>query len=337
MTTRTHTVETAAPSAEKSTLPKTMRAVALRQFGGPAALTIQEVPVPELDPGDVLLAVHTAGVGPWDLHIRGGWYPEGQPRFPLVLGTDGSGTIAATGSRVRRLKVGERVYGYRWLNPKGGFCAEYTALEASHVAPIPRHLDMVHAGAMAVTGLTALQGIDAALHVKRGESVIICGASGGVGTLAVQFAKLRGARILALASGADGVDLVRPLGADAAVDGQHGDVAAAIQHFAPHGVDAVLALAGGEALERCLEAVRPGGRVAYPNGVEPVPQKRRGVRLTAYNAVAGSREFERLDRAAEAAQVEVPIAAEYPFTGAAQAHERIAAGHVLGKIVLRVR
>ena len=317
------------------TVPRTMRAAAIDHFGGPELLTLHELPVPAVAANEVLIAVHTAGVGGWDADIRAGWWPEGKPRFPLVLGTDGSGTVAVVGSRVRRFEVGEEVFAYSWLNPKGGFYAEYTAVAAESVAPKPKVLDLEHAGAMPVTGLTALQGIDDVLHLKKGESVIIHGASGGVGTLAVQFAKWRGARVLATAAGQDGVELVRRLGADEAVDGKHDDIAVAARRFAPDGVDAVLALVGKD-LDRCLEALRRGGRVAYPNGIEPEPKKRQGIKIISYDAAAGTREFERLTRAVEATRLQVPIVAAYPLAQAAKAHERLAAGHILGKVVLRV-
>jgi NADPH:quinone reductase-like Zn-dependent oxidoreductase len=122
-----------------------------------------------------------------------------------------------------------------------------------------------------------------------------------------------------------------------AVDGRREDIAAAAARFAPKGVDAVLAFAGGKTLTRCLDALRPGGRLAFPNGVEPVPRKRKGIKILAYNGTAGVREFERLSRAVVATKLKVPIAAVYPLAEAAKAHQRIAAGHVLGKIVLRVR
>jgi NADPH:quinone reductase len=281
--------------------------------------------------------VDTAGVGAWDADMREGWSPTGHARFPLVLGTDGSGTVAAAGSRIRRLKVGDRVYAYSFDNPKGGFYAEYVAVSAERVAHLPKRLDLEHAGAIPTTGLTALQGVDDALHIKRGESVIIHGAAGGVGALAVQFAKLRGAQLLATASGEDGLALARRLGADATVDGRHGDTKAAARRFAPNGVDAVLALAGGSGLTRCLDALRRGGRLGYPNGIEPEPRKRRGIEIISYDAVAGVREFQRLGRAVEEAKLQVPIAGVYPLADAAGAHERLAAGHVLGKIVLRIR
>ena len=319
------------------TIPKTMRAAAIDRFGPPEVLTIRELPLPTVETNEVLIALHTAGVGSWDADIRDGWYPEGKPRFPLVLGTDGSGTVAAVGSRIRRFKPGDRVYSYSWNNPKGGFYAEYVAVVADKVGSVPRRLDLKQAGAIATTGLTALQGIDDTLHVKKGETVMIHGASGGVGTLAVQFAKLRGARVLAIASGEDGVALVRRLGAHRAVDGAREDIVTAAHVFAPDGIHALLALAGGEALESCLDALRPGGRCAYPNGVEPEPDKRPGIDMMSYDAVSGAREFERLGRAVEDANLRAPIAAAYPLEEAAKAHERLAEGHVLGKVVLRIR
>jgi len=240
------------------------------------------------------------------------------------------------GSRVRRFKPGDRVYAYAWDNPKGSFYAEYGAVRAEAVAHIPKPLDLKHAGAIPVTGLTALQGIDDALHIKKGQSIVVHGASGGVGSLALQFAKLRGARVLATASGHDGLAFVRELGADMVADGRHGDIVAAVGSFAPDGVDAVLSLAGGVALERCIEAVRGGGRVAYPNGVEPRPRKRRGVDVISYDAMAGVREFEHLGRAVEASKPKIGIAGEYRVAEAAKAHQRLARGHVVGKIVLRI-
>ena len=126
------------------------------------------------------------------------------------------------------------------------------------------------------------------MGVKRGESIIIHGAAGGVGSLALQFAKLRGARVLATASGEDGLTLARRLGADAAVDGRQGDIKAAACQFAPNGVDALFALAGGEALTRCLDTLRPGVRLGYPNGIEPEPRKRRGIKIIHYDARPGS-------------------------------------------------
>ena len=320
-------------------IPATMLAAAIDRFGKAKELKIRDLPVPQVGPGEVLIAVHTAGVGSWDADIRGGWWPgPGKPKFPLVLGTDGSGTVVAVGSRVRRLKVGDKVYAYSWMNPKGGFYAEYVAVDAKKVAPMPSTLNLREAGAIPVTGLTGLQGLEGALKIKKGERLIIHGASGGVGTVALQFAKWLGARVLAIASGGDGVALARRLRADAAVDGREGDIGEAARQFGPDGADAVLALSSGAALTRCLDALKPrGGRVAYPNGVEPAPRKRKGVKITAYDAVAGVREFQQLTRAVDGSKLRVVIAETFALDDAVAAHERIEKGHALGKVVLRVR
>jgi NADPH:quinone reductase-like Zn-dependent oxidoreductase len=316
--------------------PKIIHAAAIDRFGGPEMLTMHELPVPEVGDDEVLIALDTVGVGSWDAAMRGGWWPEGKPRFPAVLGTDGSGHVAARGAHVHRLKPGEAVYAYSFANSKGGFYADYVVVSAERVAPVPKGLTLREAGAIPTTGLTAIQGIDSALRVKAGESVAIVGASGGVGTLAVQFAKLREARVFCVASGGDGVELVLRLGADAAIDGHAGDLSVAVSSFAPDGLDAVLALAGGPTLDSMIRNVKNGGRIAYPNGVDPEPKKHPKIQVMSYDAVPGVREFEHLAEAIESMKFTVPIEAAFPLEDAAQSHRRLEQGHVLGKIVLDI-
>lgn len=324
-------------AAAAAPIPATMEAAAIDHGGDPGVLTLHTLPVPSLDPHELLIAIDTAGVASWDASIRQDPDLWGKHRrLPLVLGTDGAGLVAAVGSAVQGFKVGDAVYSYSFDNPKGGFYAQYVAVAADHVGHVPKGLSLREAGAIGTTGLTALQGIDDALHIRAGETLVIHGAAGGVGTLAIQFAKLRGARVLATVSGEDGAALARQLGADAVVDGKSGDIVAAAHRLSPNGVDAVLALAGGAALERCMDALRKDGRLAFPSGVDPEP-KRAGVRIISYDAVAERGGFERLNLAIGALQLQVPIAAEYALADAAQAHQRLAAGHVLGKVVLRVR
>jgi NADPH:quinone reductase-like Zn-dependent oxidoreductase len=318
-------------------LPKTMRAMAIDAPGGAEVLTLHTLPVPRPAAGELLIAVHTAGVASWDVAIRRQPQDLKNSRLPLVLGTDGAGTVAALGAGVQGFKVGDAVYAYSWDNPQGGFYAEYVAVPAERVGHVPHALSLTEAGAIGTTALTALQGIDDALHIRAGETLIIHGAAGGVGTLAVQFAKLRGARVLATVSGADEIALLKSLGADAVVDGRQGDIAAAAHEFAPGGIDAVLALAGGDALERCIGTLRKDGQVAYPSGVRPPPAQHPGVMLTRYDAIPGPREFERLNAAITQVKLIVPIAAEYPLSDAAAAQRRLEAGHVPGKIVLQIR
>ena len=318
-------------------IPATMKAAAIGRFGPPQVLTLHSLPTPKPGPREVLIALDAAGVGGWDAKLRdGSWWPGGRPKFPLVLGTDGAGIVVAKDARVRRFRVGDRVWATS-TSRKGGLYAEYAAVDARHVGHVPRRLDLPHAAAAAATGLTALQGVDDLLRLRPRETVLIFGASGAVGTLAVQFAKRRRARVLATVRGRRAAALVRRLGADAVIDTRSGDASERLRELAPNGIDAALALAGGDALERCLRFVRTGGRVAYPNGVEPEPRPRRGVRFRTYNAVSGPDEFGRLERAVAEARLRVPIAAVYPLAQAAKAHARLERGHILGRIVLRIR
>jgi len=314
-----------------------MKAAAIHRFGPPSVLQVIELPVPKPAPNEVLIALTASGVGVWDADIRKGWWPRGRPPFPLVLGTDGAGTIVAKGARVRRFSIGERVWAYEFANPKGGFYAEYVVVNATHVGPVPRRLDLLHAGAAAVTGLTALQGVDDVLGVRRGETVLVFGATGAVGTLALQFAARRRARVIATATGRKATQLVLSLGAAAAFDSRKADAVDRLRELAPNGLDAALTFAGGATLDRCLDLIKPGGRIAYPHGVEPEPKRRRRrFTVQGYDADASPRQFARLERAVDDARLQVPIAAVYPLSQAARAHQRLEQGHVIGRIVLRI-
>jgi NADPH:quinone reductase len=288
-----------------------MKAAAVDRFGPPSALTLHDVPVPKPGPREVLIAVETAGIGSWDTSIRdGSWRKPGRPRFPLVPGVDGAGIVAATGARVQRIHVGDRVYAYEFGNRQGGFYAEFAAADAHHVGRVPKGLDLRNAGAVATTGLTALQGIDA-LALRPRHTVLIFGASGAVGTMAVQFAVQRGAHVIATASGVAAVRLVRRLGAHHVIDARRRESLDQLRKLAPDGLDAVLALAGGDELERCLDFVWRKGRVAHPNGVEPVPAERRTFRVRAFDAVASPSEFDKLNRHLRRGKVHVLIAARW--------------------------
>jgi NADPH2:quinone reductase len=312
-------------------LPETMEAAAIDQGGGPEVLTLHQLPVPRPKAGEVLVAVRAAGVGAWEAETRKD--PGKDATFPLVLGADGAGTVAALGPGVRGFHIGDEVYG-----TGRAWYAQYVAVGAGGVAHVPKGVGFPEAGILAVSGLSALQGIDDVLQLKAGETLIIHGATGAVGTLAVQFAKRRGVRVLATSLSDEGLALARRLGADAVVNGRTGDIAAAARQFAPGGVDAVLGLAGGYELDRCLDALRQDGRgrVAYLYGMTPLPAPRFGVRMTSYSFISGARELEQLNRIVEAAPIVIPVAAEFPLEDAASAHRRLEAGHLLGKIVLRV-
>jgi NADPH2:quinone reductase len=319
-------------------LPTTMSAAAIDRFGPPEVLTVHTLPLPQPGPREVLIEMHAAGVGVWDAEVRdGSWRPYGKPRFPLVIGTDGAGVVVAKGSSVRRFKLGDRVWAFHEANPKGGFYAEYVAVDAARTGHVPALLDLLEAGAGAVTGLTALQGIESELRLKPRETVLILGASGAVGTLAVQFGKFCGGRVLGTATGRAAQTLVRELGAEEVLDARSDDFPARLKQLAPQGLDAVLAFAGGAALEHALGAVRDGGRAAYPHGVEPEPRPRPRIKVHGYDAEPTPAHWDRLGHVAAEPGFRVPIAASYPLKDAAKAHERLEKGHLVGRIALRIR
>jgi NADPH:quinone reductase-like Zn-dependent oxidoreductase len=320
-----------------STSIQTMKAAAVDRFGGPDQLTLHTLSTPEIGPDEVLIRVDTAGVGEWDPWVRQGEFAAmtGQkPKFPYVLGADGSGTVVRVGQSVRgSFREGDRVYGYNALSTKNGFYAEYTTLKADDVAHVPKGLDLEAAGAMPADAVTALCGLEL-LSLQPQQSITVFGASGGLGHIALQLAKRMGARVFAVASGGDGVDLVRKLGADAAVDGHQDDVAKAARAFAPDGIDAALFAASGDGLDAALETLRADARIAYPHGVEPEPKARRGQVVQAYDGRATPELYARLNRWIEAGPFSVFVSSRFPLDSAAEAHRALERHH-LGKVVLK--
>jgi len=314
-----------------------MRAAALDRFGGVENLQVKQLPVPEPGPDEVLLRIESAGVGVWDPYEREGEFAKmfgTKPSFPYVLGSDGAGTVAAVGAQVRRFKEGDHAYALALVNPKGGFYAEYAVVKADNVSPIPKKLSVEQAGAMPSDALTGLRGLDEILKLKQGESLMVFGAGGGIGHLAVQLAKRMAARVFAVASGDDGVALAKRLGADAVANGRKDDVEAAARAFAPNGLDAALVTAGGEPTDRALRAMNKNGRVAYPNGVEPEPKAPAGVKIQSYDLEPTSQQIEKLNRLIESGPFEVHVARAFPLEKAADAHRELDK-HFLGKLALR--
>lgn len=317
---------------------QTMRAVALDKFGGPEALTIQDLPIPQLEEHEVLIRVEAAGVGAWDPFEREGRFVDIvgiKPTFPYVLGTDGAGTIAAVGKNVSRFKEGDRVYAAELVNPKGGFYAQYAAVKADNASLIPGNLSMEQAAVLPTDGLTALTGLEKVLGLKSGESLMVFGASGGIGHLALQLAKRLGATVFAIASGDDGVQFARKLGADSAVNGRRDDVLKAAKEFASNGIDAALVTAGGEKTVEALLAIRKGGRIAYPHGVMPEPTAPDGVEIEAYDGENSAALIERLNTLINSGPFEVHVDTTFPLEEANKAHKALDEHH-LGKIALRI-
>jgi NADPH2:quinone reductase len=316
----------------------TMKAVALDEFGGPETLKTQMVSVPETGPDEVLIRVEFAGVGAWDPYEREGGFTEymqGEPKFPYVLGSEGSGTVAGIGKNVDRFKKGDKVYSPGFLNPKGGFFAEYVVVHSDLVSHIPGGLNMEQASVFSGDGITALRGLDDVLHVAPDESVMIFGASGGIGHLAVQLTKRMGARVFAVASGDDGVKLAERLGAEVAVDGRGNEVLNAAREFAPDGIDAALITVGGDETDHSLSVIREGGRVAHPNGVMPIPNPPPGIKVDAYDGDPDREIIETLNTLIGSGDFEVHVDRIFSLDEVAEAEEALGKHH-LGKLALKI-
>ena len=318
----------------KHVMPKTMKAVALDSFGGIENMRLQTLDVPELGPGEILIRVESAGVGVWDpFEIEGGFAKMFgiEPKFPYVPGSDGAGTVEAVGDQVDQFKEGDRVYGISLASPKGGFYAEYTVVKTENASHIPDNLTIEQAGVLPVDAITALEGLDDTLGLKTGESLIIVGASGGIGHLAVQLAKRMGARVLAVASGKDGLELVKGLGADMAIDGHRDDVMEAAQSLRPTVCTLPCLRQAARRHRRPLACLRKGGRAAYPNGVEPEPTAPAGVDIKSYDGMPNRKVFDKLNHMIESGPFEVHIARTFTLDQAVEAHRALKT-HFLGKL-----
>jgi NADPH:quinone reductase len=316
------------------TIPAQMKAAAIHRFGGPEVLKLETLPVPKPGPEEVLIHVQSAGIGVWDPYLRTGELDLGSKGggFPRVIGNDGAGQVVAVGERVKRFRVGDTVYSYA---SEGGFYAEYAAVREDAVAPVPKGLDVDEAGAMGADAITALNGLEDVLQLQSGETLLVYGASGGIGHLAVQLGERLGATVIAVASGDDGVALVRRLGAGHALEGHDPHLADALRKLAPKGIDAALVLAG-QGADNALAAMRKGGRVAHPNGVEPVPRGPSGVKVKAYDGEPSPAAFQRLNELIARGPFHVELGRTYGLEEAAQAHRELGSHH-LGKSAFRIQ
>jgi len=298
-----------------------MRAITVSEFGPPSVLVPSEVPTPVPGPGQVLVEVTAAGVGPWDAKLRQGRF--GPRDFPYIPGNEISGIVSGAGEGAA-FRVGDTVFGTTG-SMAGGY-AEYAVVDSALLAGAPDGLNLEAAGAVPVGSTTAIEGLDDDLHIRAGETLLVSGAAGGVGSFVVQIGKARGARVVGTAS-PDHHDYVRSLGADDVVD-YHGDWVNAVQ-----GVDAAFDCVGGDTWEGCVRAVRDGGRA-----LSIVESDRLDVdgRVTVI-AFSGSGTVAPLAEVAAlitAGTVAVVISERLPLDEAARAHEIIETGHTRGKLVL---
>ncbi|MFI8287627.1 NADP-dependent oxidoreductase [Streptomyces sp. NPDC085614] len=306
-----------------------MRAVVVEQWGGPETLVEREIerPVPGLN--EVLVRVHAAGVNPVDWKTRASGALIEWGAAPVV-GWDVSGTVEAVGPGVGVFRPGDEVFGMPLFPRQAGAYAEYVVAPARHLAPKPASLSHVEAAALPLAALTAWQALVDTAEVRPGERVLVHAAAGGVGHLAVQIAKARGAHVIGTASAAKH-DLVRSLGADEVVDYRDVRFEDVVSD-----VDVVLDGLGGETAERSLKVLRAGGRLVTLPGPDDVPATPEGIHaqwMLVEPDHLGLREIAAL---VESGRLKPVVDTVLPLSEAAKAHSVGEQGRTTGKIVLTV-
>lgn len=314
-----------------------MFAMALSRHGSAESPMLCELPIPAPGPSQLLVRLHAAGVGRWDLHERDGAFARrrAQPtRFPLVTGSEGAGVVVAAGPGLKAWREGDRVYGLvAHRNPKHGCHAEFALFDDGFAWPVPPRLSLDQAAVLPVDGAIALRGLRDALAACPGESLVVFGASGGVGHLALQLARNLGLRTMAIASGADGVRLCERLGAEVSVDGRRPGIENAVARFAPASGALALLTAGGDAAARVVATMPAGSRIAWPHGVDVPETRRRDVTAAGYGA-GYSRELMRaLHAVAERGPLMPHVSRRFPLSRLAHALDA-ATGHHLGRVAV---
>lgn len=311
-------------------MSQTQQAVRIHQYGHREVLKLETAPLPSLNPDDVLIKVHAASINPVDWKVREGYlksmidYP-----LPLILGWDVAGEIVAVGTQVSDWKVGDAVYSRPDISRDGAY-AEYIAVRSSEIALKPQSIDWQSAAAVPLAALTAWQSLYQFAQLQAGERVLIHAGAGGVGTFAIQLAKLRGAYVYATSSSRN-LDLLRELGADEAIDYTQQDFSQL------RDLDVVFDTMGGAVQAQSFQTLRQGGRLvsivstpdatlAAEHGITPL-----------FCFVQPSREqLEELTALIDTGKLKIIIDSVYPLAEIVAAHEKSESGRARGKIVLQV-
>jgi NADPH:quinone reductase-like Zn-dependent oxidoreductase len=309
-----------------------MKAIRIRNYGGPEVLKYEDAPRPKPGKGELLIRVHAAGVNPIDWRVRAGYMKDFIPHsFPLILGWDVSGVIEEVGPNVPRFKKGDEVYSLPDHTRNGAY-AEYIVVRESEVALKPNALHHVRAAAVPFATLTAWQALFDTAQLQPRQRVLIHGAAGGVGHFAVQLAKWEDAHVIGTAS-AKNHEMLYKLGADELID-------YTTQRFedVTRNIDVVLDTIGGDTQERSWQVLKKGGiLVSFVQSPSENKAKEHGVRGIRLGARPNGQELVEIAKIVDAGKLAPVIDRILPLSEARRAHELSQSGHTRGKIVLRVK
>lgn len=319
------------PGADVAPAPAMMKAVRAHAFGGLEVLQFEDAPRPEPGEDEVLIRVLAAGVNPVDAKVRAGMFARMLgTKLPLIPGVDIAGVVDKAGANVTKFKPGDAVYGCLNLRAQGAY-AEYAVAKEGEVSAKPKSVNFEAAASMPVAAGTAWQALVEIARLGPGQTVLIHGGSGGVGSFAIQIAKARGAKVIATASAAN-QEFLKELGADQAIDYKATKFEEVVKD-----VDVVLDSVAGETLQRSYDVVKKGGIIV--SLLEPPDKAQldaRGIRGSAFLVSPDTNLLGELTKLVEAKKLRPIVSKVYPLAEAAKAQEAIETGHTRGKIVLRV-
>lgn len=312
-----------------------MKALQIKQYGGKDTLELNpNTSKPAAGKGQVLVEAHAASINPIDWKLRAGYMKEMVPlTMPATLGGDVAGVVAVVGESVSGLKVGDRVYGYPSLLAGGsGSFAEFVVAPVLTLAPAPKKVNFVDAAALPLVGVSALQALEQHINLQRGQTILIHGGGGGIGSLAIQIAKAIGAHVMTTASGEDTAYL-QGLGADQVIDYKKEAFEARVKD-----VDAVFDTVGGDTTERSFKVLKKGGTLVSMLG-EPnsALAKQYGVTAIGQLTHVTTDLLMRLAQLVDAGTINVRVDTIFPLEKAKEAFEVLEAGHARGKVVLQIR
>src|SRR5256714_2139045 len=315
-----------APGSENAN----MRAIVIHAYGGSEVMKLEQVTRPEPAEDEVLIRVVAASINPVDVAIRKGYLAKMVGSFPIILGMDAAGIVKKVGKKVAKYKAGDPVFAFFTLKDEGGY-AEFVTAKQDEVAPKPGTVSFAQAAGAGAAGATAWEALIDTANLHAGQAVLIHGGSGGVGHLAIQIAKAKGAKVFATASTVN-QDFLRQMGADVAIDyarTKFEDVA--------KDVDVVLDTVGRDTLDRSYGVVKKGGIiVSIVDEPKPESLEARGIRGVTLRCTPKAGVLEELSKLMDAKKLIPVISQNFPMAQVVQAQNRIATGHTRGKIVLNI-
>lgn len=309
-----------------------MKAAQLIKYGGQDSIQINEAEKPELKTGQVLVAVKAAGVNPFDYKVRQGYMKDFiNLKLPATLGGDLAGVVDKIGENVSGFEVGQEVYGMAGAASGNGSYAEYAPVSAKQLVAKPNNVDFITAGALPLAALSAYQGVVEHIDIQPGQKILIHGGGGGIGSLAIQFAKNAGAYVATTAS-SDDTEFVKQLGADEVIDYKTQDFSTILKDF-----DAVFDTVGGETNKKSYTVLKSGG--IFVSMVEDFDEelvRQTGVNYIYQSTVPTVKSLKIIAELVDAGKLKVNVDKVFALDQAAAALEYLGVGHPRGKVVIKV-